>query len=217
MNIILLGPQGSGKGTQAEKLVSKYGFNYVEMGNILRSIAKSDNEYARIVKETTEKGELVSDEYVRLIAWDFINKHDKELGFLFDGYPRSILQYEQLEDMLKKFGKGVDRVISLNISEAESIKRLAGRRVCTKCGEIYNLLTEDKPGADMKCSKCGGELVARDDDLPEAVKRRLQLYHEMTEPILEKARQEGVLMEVDGERSIGAIFEEIVSRLGDGR
>src|SRR3989344_3437807 len=173
MNLVILGPQGSGKGTQAELLISKYGMNYVDMGRILRSVHQ--------LKEFVDKGELVPDELVRTIAWDHINKQDKSKGFLFDGYPRSVPQYEYLQDMLRRFGKKIDKVIWLDISEVESIRRLSARRTC---------------------EKCGGKLAQRKDDTPEAIKRRLQLYHEQTHPILEKARGEGILLEVNGERAI---------------
>ncbi len=212
MNLILLGPQGSGKGTQAELLVQKYGLNYVEMGKFLRSISDSDNQYAATVKEYINKGDLVPDEYVRLIAWDHINKQDKEKGWLFDGYPRSLAQYEQVEDMLRKFGKKIDRVIYLYISPEESIRRLSARRICEKCGSIYNLITN--PPGQLEACKCGGKLMQREDDQPEAIKKRLELFNERTRPILEKARQEGVLLEIDGERPIEIIHEDILRKLG---
>lgn len=204
MNIILLGPQGSGKGTQAELLVQKYGLNYVEMGKILRSMPE--------VKESIDKGELVPDEYVRQIAWDHINKQDKEKGFLFDGYPRSLEQYKYLEDMLRKFGKRIDRVVYLYITPVESIRRLSARRTCEKCGEIFNLITNPPKNPEV-CDKCGGKLLQREDDQPEAIKRRLELFNERTKPILEKARQDNILMEVDGERPIEQIHQEIENGL----
>lgn len=204
MNLIFLGPQGSGKGTQAEMLVQKYGLNYVEMGKILRSMPE--------VKESIDKGELVPDEYVRRIAWDHINRQDKEKGFLFDGYPRSLEQYKYLEDMLRKFGKKIDWVIYLYISPEESIRRLSARRTCEKCGEIFNLITNPPKNPDV-CDKCGGKLTQREDDQPEAIKRRLELFNERTKPILEKARQEGILLEIDGERTIEKIHEEIENKL----
>ena len=204
MTLIILGPQGSGKGTQGGLLVAKYGMNYVDMGRILRSVHQ--------VKDYVNRGELVPDELVRTIAWDHINKQDKSKGFLFDGYPRSVPQYEALQDMLRRFGKKIERVIWLDISEVESIRRLSARRTCEKCGEIYNSITRPPQKPDV-CDKCGGKLVQRKDDTPEAIKRRLQLYHEQTHPILEKARGEGILLEVNGERAIETIFEEIISRL----
>lgn len=200
MNLILLGPQGSGKGTQAEILVEKYGLNYFEAGKILRSIPE--------IRQTLNRGELVPEEYVRLIAWDFINKHDRNKGFLFDGYPRSVAQYDHLQDMLKKFGKRVDLVINIGIPEEESVRRLSARRMCTKCGEIYNLVTEDKPDGN-ECAKCGGDLYQREDDKPEAVRRRLEIYRDQTHPVFEKALGEGIGIEVNGMQSILDVAKEI--------
>ncbi len=211
MNIILLGPQGSGKGTQAELLEQKYGFNYFEAGKILRSIAVSDNAHAKVVKQAMDKGDLIPDEYMRLIAWDFISKHDKNKGFLFDGYPRSVDQYEHLQDMLARLGRKVDWVVNIEISQAESIKRLSSRRTCSKCGEVYNLITNPPKGD--KCDKCGGELAQREDDQPQAIKRRLSIYRSQTHPVFERAMAEGIGIEVNGERPIEVIHQDILDRL----
>ena len=213
MNLVLLGPQGSGKGTQAELLSHNLGLAYLEMGRVLRSVANSDNKYAEVVKNTLDRGELVPDEYVRLIAWDFINKHQGGVtGFIFDGYPRSLAQYEHLEYMLRKFGKKIDRVIFLKLSEEETIRRLSARRICEKCGEIYNLLTNPPLNMDV-CDKCGGNLVFREDDKPDSIKRRLQIFGERTKPVWEKAKSEGVALEINGEQPIKAVHEEIVNKL----
>jgi len=213
MNLILLGPQGSGKGTQAEMLVKKYGFNYVEMGNILRSIANSDNSKSGLVKEYQARGELVPDEFVRLIAWDHLNKQDKSKGFLFDGYPRTLAQYEHVDDMLRKFGQKIDKVLYLELSPQESVRRLSGRRTCERCKEIFNLITKP-PKEETKCDKCGGKLVQREDDTPDAIKKRLEIFYEITKPILEEVKKEGMLLEIDGERTIEEIHQDIVQKLG---
>lgn len=215
MNLIMTGPQGCGKGTQAELLEKKYGLAVIDMGQILRSIAKSNNKFASIVKDHQDKGELVPDEYVLLIAWDHINKlspEQREKGILFDGYPRSVPQYEHVKDMLMKFGKKLDRVIYLDISEAETVKRLSSRRTCEKCGNVYNLITNPSPAGE-KC-ECGGTLIHRTDDQPEAIKRRLSEYHKQTMPVLVEARKDGILMEINGEQPIEKIHEEIVNGLG---
>jgi adenylate kinase len=147
---------------------------------------------------------------VRLIAWDHISKMDGTKGFLFDGYPRGLEQYEHLKDMLMKFGKKIDRVIYITISEQEVIRRLSARRVCQKCGRIYNLITNPSPAGE-KC-KCGGELEQRADDKPEAIKKRLAWG--WTKDVKEKAREEGILLEINGERPIEEIQEDIIKELG---
>lgn len=208
MNIIVLGPQGSGKGTQVKMLVTEFGFNCVEMGEIMRSIANSDNPKAQEVRDFMAKGKLVPDEFVRLVAWDHINKQDKEKGFVFDGYPRSLPQFEQVEEMLRRFNKRIDKVIYLHISEAETIKRLSSRRTCGKCEKIWNLLTNPPPQND-KCD-CGGDLFQREDDKPEAIKVRLATFKEKTLPILDRASKDGILEEINGEQPIQAIHEDII-------
>lgn len=205
MNVAVLGPQGSGKGTQGGLLAQYFKMAYLDMGEILRSVARQpENKYHNEVKRDLEVGNLVKDELVRLLAWDFINKNRGKGGVVFDGYPRSVAQYEHLQDMLRKFGEKVDGVIYLTISEAESIKRLSIRRICDRCGRIYK--------REGKCS-CGGKLVQREDDKPEAIKRRLALYEERTRPVLERAKADGWLMEIDGEKKIEEIHREIVKKL----
>ncbi len=179
MNLILLGPQGSGKGTQAELLVKKYGLKHFEAGKILRSMDDP------IVKEALNSGRLVPDEYIRQIAWDFINKNGDGQGFLFDGYPRHLPQYEQLKEMLTYCGKKIDVVINIEISAEESVKRLSARRV----------------------------LENRDDDQPEAIKRRLEIYRQQTHPVFEKAVSEGIGVEINGEQSIEKVHQDIISKL----
>lgn len=201
MNIIILGPQGSGKGTQAKLLAEKLGLQHFEAGKILRSIADSDNQHAEAVKTAINGGNLVPDELIRLIAWDYINKH-RDGGFIFDGYPRSIAQYDQLKDMLARFGQKIDHVIDIEISETESIKRLGARRQCAGCGEISNLITEP-----AKCDH--NQPVQREDDKPEAIKRRLEIYRAQTHPVFEKAKGEGVGIVIDGERPIEIIAQDI--------
>jgi adenylate kinase len=211
MNIVLLGPQGSGKGTQAQFIAEKFGLNYIEMGGIMRSIARSDNQYAKPVRDAMAKGQLVPDEFFRLVLWDHINRCDRNKGFIFDGFPRNYPQYEQLKDMLLRFGIKIDKVILLDISESETIKRLAARRTCKVCGRVYNLMTNPPP-ANGKC-ECGGELYQREDDTPEATRTRLITYRELTMPVIEAARKEGLLVEIDGEKPIKEIHREIIEKL----
>ena len=190
MNIVLLGPQGSGKGTQADLLVKKFNLNHFEAGKILRSIAASDNPNATMVEQAIDGGGLVPDELVRLIAWDFITKHQNSQGFIFDGYPRSVSQYEHLQDMLARFGKKIDWVINMEISKDETIRRLAARRTYV-----------------------GGELVQRDDDKPEAIARRLIIYRSQTHPVFDKSKTAGIGLEINGEHPIDVIHQQIVQKL----
>jgi adenylate kinase len=180
------------------------------MGNILRSIANSDNSKSGLVKEYQARGELVPDEFVRLIAWDHLNKQDKSKGFLFDGYPRTLAQYEHVDDMLRKFGQKIDKVVYIMISEEEVIRRLSARRTCEKCGNIYNLITNPSPNGG-KCV-CGGKLVQRTDDKPEAIKKRLSWGY--ANEVKEVAEKNGVLLEIDGKRPIEVIHQDIVQKLG---
>lgn len=205
MNIIILGPQGSGKGTQAQLLVEKFGLQLFEGGKILRSIADSDNRWADEIKAAQNSGNLVPDELVRLIAWDFINKH-KNGGFIFDGYPRSVAQYEQLKDMLARSGQKIDYVLDIEISESESIKRLSARRQCGVCKKIFNLITEP-PTCDHN------QLIQREDDKPEAIKKRLEIYRTQTHPVFEKAKSEGIGIEINGERPIEIIHQDIYDQI----
>lgn len=205
MIVIIQGPQACGKGTQARLLSEKYGWLHLEMGKILRSIASSDNQYAAKIRDTLNSGGLVPDELVRLIAWDYIKKHHEQ-GLIFEGYPRSLAQYEHLQDMLKKFNKRIDAVISVNIPEEESIRRMSDRRTCLRCGRVY-IVDEVS-----KC-ECGGELVLREDDKPEAIKRRLQIYHRQTRPVFERAKAEGIAIEIDGMHPIAEVHEKICTSL----
>lgn len=212
MNIVILGPIGSGKGTQAQLLAKDFGLNYIEMGGIMRSIANSDNQYAKPVRDAMAKGQLVPDEFFRLVLWDHISKCDKNRGFIFDGFPRNFPQYEQLKEMLMRFGMKVDKVIVIDISEGETIRRLAARRTCKKCGRVYNLIT-NPPKENGKC-ECGGELYQREDDTPDATRTRLITYRELTMPVIEAARKDGILIEFFGEKPIAEINREIIEKLG---
>ena len=212
MNIIIQGPQGSGKGTQAELLQKKFGMEYFETGKILRAISVSKDPQAEVVRSAMDAGELVPNEYLRQIVWDFIQKHNSTKGLIFDGYPRSLSQYENLKEMLSQVGKKVDALINIEISEAETIKRLSARRVCRKCGEIFNLESRI-PKKSGVCDICGGELIHREDDTPEAIKRRLAIYRVQTHPVLDQARVEGIALEFQGEQGIESLHENILQVL----
>jgi adenylate kinase len=211
MNLVILGPQGSGKGTQAGMLVNKYGFTRVETGEILRKIAESDHPWGKRVKSMMLKGALVSDDILNAVLKETLNmSHPK--GFLFDGTPRNFPQYKLIRDILALKGERMDKVVFINISEAETVKRLSSRQTCRVCGKVYNLVTDPSPHGD-KC-ECGGNLVQREDDTPDAIKKRLEAFNHSTEKVIEAAKKEGVLVEINGEKPIEEIHKEIVAKLG---
>ncbi len=210
MNIIILGPQGSGKGTQADMISEKYNLLHIETGKILREMAKSDDPLSKEIRETMMEGRLVSDMILGKIIEGVLQTKDKR-GLLLDGTPRDITQYDLIKNILERRGERIDRVILINISEEETIKRLTSRRTCERCGNVYNIVTKPSPNGDM--CECGGLLVQREDDFPESIKKRLQLYHEQTGAVLSEAKREGILIEINGERPVEVIFKDIVDAI----
>lgn len=208
MNLVILGAAGSGKGTQAKLLTREFDLNYLEMGEMLRDFAASDHPLAQTANEYIDRGELVPEELTQEIIWEHIQKLDKTKGFLFDGYPRTVEQYEHLKELLAKLGQKPDKVIYLEVSEVAAIKRLSARRMHQKTGQIYNLITNPPPLSVDK-----SDLIQRDDDKPAAIKKRLEIFRKETFPVVELAKKEGVLLELDGERPIGEIFAEIKAQV----
>jgi adenylate kinase len=209
MNIIILGPQGSGKGTQAKLLADKFNLFYFESGRFLRNLAKKDKR----IRERINKGKLLDDEEMFFLLSSYLEKKDKKVkNIILDGYPRSIKQYKLLKSWLKKKGSKIDHAIALEVSKKESIRRLSARRVDKKTGKIYNLITNPPgPGVDKR------NLIQREDDKPEVIKRRLDQYEKITLPLLKLLEKEGILIRVNGERPIKVIFEDILSCLKDRR
>ncbi len=216
MNIVLLGPQGSGKGTQAKILVDEFGFYYFEMGSFLRELAKTD---PLIYEYQNTKGKLVPDDMFFFAMKALLkDKVDEKNDLLLDGFPRSVRQYESLRNWFSEFGVKLDLVIFIDISEEETIRRLSNRRTCAVCGKIWNLVTSPIPKDPNKC-ECGGELVQRIDDKPEQIKLRLEEYRKNTEPLLGQFEKEGILAKVDGAKPIDEIAEklkELVDRVKKG-
>lgn len=206
MNIIILGPQGSGKGTQAQILVEKHKLFYLEAGSLLREIAKDDPWVDEMVNK---KGELIPDD----VMFDFVKQTllsnlDKLDNILFDGYPRSVTQFQLLEEFLASVSFRIDFVIFLNISDEESIRRLSARRIHKKTGKIYNLIT-NPPGPEVDLQ----DLIQREDDKPAAIKERLALYKQNTYPLIEFLKEKKLLVEIDGEASIESISSSIDAEL----
>lgn len=207
---ILLGPQGSGKGEQAKKLIEKFNLAYLSPGAILREIAKVDSDLGRQIDQTMNKeGKLIPDDLTNQVVSETLDKMDWKEGFLFDGYPRRVSQYEYLKKYLEEKDEKIDGVILLNIADETSLKRISSRRICDKCKAVYNLVTNPSK-VEGKCDLCDGNLIQRSDDETEVVKKRLNEYHEETEPIVEEAKKDQVLIEINGELPISEVFNQIL-------
>jgi len=202
MRIIIFGPQGSGKGTQAELIARRHNWPYISTGDIFRYHLKNQTALGKKVAEYITAGHLVPDELTNEIVQDRIHQPDCAVGFVLDGYPRNKSQLEFLNSITK-----IDFAIVIEISDAEAVKRLAGRLAC-KCGLSYHIEFNPpkKPGI---CDKCGDAIFRRDDDEPKAIKKRLEIYHQETEPLLEVYQKQGILYKVDGSKTIEEVYNQV--------
>lgn len=201
--IAIFGPQGSGKGTQAEILKDKYGWLHIYPGQIYRDERAKGSELGKQVAAYTDQGKLVPNEITNGVVKNVVNSPAAGKGFILDGYPRNQNQMEACDQMTT-----LDLVIVLELSDEEGLRRLGSRRVCSGCGKNYNLLTEP-PKKDSVCDVCGKPLITRDDDQPEAIKKRLAIYHESTKPLLEEYERRGILRRVNGDQEIEVVAGEI--------
>ncbi len=205
--IVLMGMPGAGKGTQARLLAERFGWPKISTGDILREIAETETELGRIVRETQKAGQLVSDEILAEILRERTAQGDYQRGYILDGYPRTVAQAAFLEELARAQGKRVI-VINIAVSRRSLVERLTQRCACPQCGEIYNLRFKP-PRQDERCDRCQVPLVRRADDVPEAIEKRYDVYQEKTAPLLEYYRGRTAFFEVDGERSIEEIFQQI--------
>lgn len=210
MNLILLGAPGAGKGTQAEKIVEKYGIPAISTGNIIRAAIKDGTEMGLKAKSFTESGQLVPDEIVIGIIKERLQEKDCENGFILDGFPRTIPQAQALEDM----GVVIDKVLDIEVPDEKITARMSGRRVCSKCANSYHMLYK-KPKVEGVCDACGGELVQRKDDAPETVQARLKEYHEMTEPLKDFYSNLNKLVVVEGQKEVADTTALVFAALED--
>ena len=212
MRLILLGPPGAGKGTQASSIVAEYGITHISTGDIFRHNIKNETELGKKVKSYLDKGQLVPDELTIDLVWDRLSKEDCKKGFLLDGFPRTINQAEALQKGLEERGLKLDKVINIDVDKNILVKRLSGRRVCKNCGETYHI--DNKPTLkDGVCDKCSGEVIQRADDNEKTVLDRIEVYEKQTFPLIDFYKNLGLILTVDGTLSIEDVFSQIKESL----
>ena len=212
LNLILIGPPGAGKGTQAERLVEDFGLPYYATGDILRDAVKQDTELGKKAKEFMNNGDLVPDDLITEVILDRIDSDEAADGFLLDGFPRTVPQAEALEKGLASRGRELTAALLIDVPDDEVIKRLSGRRICTKNQHVYHV-EFNPPKNEGACDMDGSKLIQRDDDKPETVKKRLEVYHEQTEPLIKWYEDRGLLRRFDGTRSPDEVHDHIRATL----
>ncbi|WP_027309144.1 adenylate kinase [Caloramator sp. ALD01] len=213
MKIVLLGPPGAGKGTQAKLIVQKYNIPHISTGDIFRKNIKEMTPLGIKAKEYIDKGQLVPDELTVEIVKDRIKEDDCKNGFLLDGFPRTVAQADALNDVLADLGTKLDYVINIKVDENNLIERLSGRRVCPKCGASFHVVF-NPPKVEGVCDYCGAEVIQRADDSEETVKNRLSVYNKQTQPLIDYYTKNGLIKNINGEQDINDVFEEICNVLG---
>jgi adenylate kinase len=212
-NLILLGPPGAGKGTQAGRIVEEYGIPHVSTGDILRGAVKNQTQMGLEAKKYMDAGELVPDSVVIGIVKDRLQEPDTAKGFLMDGFPRTTPQAEALDAALDGLGRAVTKTIVVLVEEEELVRRLSGRRICRVCQAPFHVVF-NPPKKEGVCDKCGGELYQRDDDSEATVRNRLEVYRNQTEPLIDYYDQAGLVARIDGAQSPEKVYEDVRAALG---
>ena len=212
MKIIMLGAPGAGKGTQAKQIASKYEIPHISTGDIFRATLKNGTELGKKAKEFMDQGLLVPDELTCDLVMDRIQEDDCKNGFVLDGFPRTIPQAEALTAALEKIGQKMDFAIDVDVPDENIVNRMSGRRACLDCGATYHIVAIP-PKQEGVCDNCGSKLVLRDDDKPETVQKRLDVYHEQTQPLIDYYNKAGILKSVDGTQPMEKVFEDITKIL----
>jgi adenylate kinase len=213
MHILLMGPPGAGKGTQAARLVNSFNIPHISTGDMFRVAVKEGTQLGKKAKEYMDAGQLVPDEVTIGIVKERLMKPDCEKGFILDGFPRTATQAEALDKTLADMNIKLDRVVNISVPETELIERMTGRRVCKACGHTYHYKF-NPPACERVCDKCQGEVFQRDDDREDTVKKRLAVYQSQTKPLIEYYSKQGLYSEIDGEQDIDKVFLDICQSLG---
>lgn len=213
MRIIMLGAPGAGKGTQAKKIAEKYQIPHISTGDIFRANIKNGTELGNKAKTYMDQGLLVPDELTCDLVVDRIQQDDCANGYVLDGFPRTIPQAEALTAALEKLNSKIDYAVNVEVPDSNIVHRMGGRRACLACGCTYHV-EYNAPKTEGICDVCGAKLVLRDDDKPETVQKRLNVYHDQTQPLIDYYTKAGVLVEVDGTKDIDDVFEDITNILG---
>ena len=213
MKIIMLGAPGAGKGTQAKKIAEKYQIPHISTGDIFRSNIKEGPELGMKAKAYMDQGGLVPDELTIGMLMDRIQKDDCKNGYVLDGFPRTIPQAESLTNALNERNQKIDYAVNVDVPDENIVNRMSGRRACLSCGATYHIVYKPSKVEGI-CDVCGDKLVLRDDDKPETVKKRLSVYHDQTQPLIDYYKEAGVLANVDGTQDMEKVFSDIVAVLG---
>ena len=212
--LLIMGPPGAGKGTQAANIVSKYGVCHISTGDMFRSAIKNGTEMGKVAQKYIENGELVPDSVTVGIVKERLSQQDiLEKGFLLDGFPRNLDQAHSLDTILEELGYNLDAVINVSVLDEILINRIIGRRICRQCGATYHI-EFNKPNVEGVCDECGGELYIRKDDTRETAENRLNVYSTQTQPLLDFYAERGLLVEIDGDQAVSKVFSDIVEHLG---
>lgn len=214
MKIVMLGAPGAGKGTQAKRIAAKFSIPHISTGDIFRANIKNNTPLGAKAKSYMDKGELVPDELVIELIMDRFAQDDCVNGYVLDGFPRTIPQAEELDKALKSVNDNLDYAIDVEVPDDNIINRMSGRRACVNCGATYHIV-HNPPKVENECDTCNGELILRDDDKPETVKNRLDVYHTQTEPLLKYYTEKGILYIVDGTQDMDTVFDSICKIVGN--